>query len=238
MSAGTNTLTADDLAALAAFDTPTVCNALERLDPATQSRGYITATFVCGFPTQKPIVGYARTATIRAATPPAIAVDNVRRLQNDYYRYVDAGPRPSIAVIEDLDGAAAGTGAFWGEVQSAIHVGLGAVGLITNGSVRDIDQWAPGFQFLAGRIGPSHAYAKPVAFGGTVNVLGMTVQDGDLIHADRHGAVVVPTHLARGVADAAAIVAEREAKILAIARGPGCTAERLIEVFAKLDQIH
>jgi len=231
-------LAAADLAALAAFDTPTVCNALERLDPATQASGYITGSFVCGFPAMKPVVGYARTATIRAARPSALSAADQRALQNDYYRYIDAGPKPSIVVIEDLDGDAAGSGAFWGEVQSAIHVGLGTLGLITNGSVRDLDQWAPGFQFLAGRIGPSHAYAKPVAFGGAVNVLGMRVKDGDLLHADRHGAVVVPVALAKGVADAARIVAEREAQILAVARGPGCTAERLIEVFRNLDQIH
>jgi regulator of RNase E activity RraA len=231
-------VTAADLAALAALDTPTVCNALERLDPATQAQGYITGSFVCGFPAMKPVMGYARTATIRAAKPSGLSAVDQRTLQNGYYRYVDVGPKPSIVVIEDLDGDAAGSGAFWGEVQSAIHVGLGAVGLITNGSVRDIDQWAPGFQFLAGRIGPSHAYAKPVAFGGAVNVFGMTVRDGDLLHADRHGAVVVPVALAKGVADAARIVAEREAKILAVARGPGCTAERLVEVFRNLDQIH
>ena len=231
-------LSAADLAALAAFDTPTVCNALERLDPATQASGYITGSFVCGFPALKPVVGYARTATIRAARPSGLSAVDQRNVQNDYYRHIDAGPRPSLVVIEDLDGDAAGAGAFWGEVQSAIHVGLGCVGLITNGSVRDLDQWAPGFQFLAGRIGPSHAYAKPVAFGGPVNVFGMAVKDGDLLHADRHGAVVVPVALAKGVADAARIVAEREAKILAVARGPGCTAERLIEVFHNLDQIH
>jgi len=231
-------LAAADLAALAAFDTPTVCNALERLDPATQSSGFITGSFVCGFPKMKPVVGYARTATIRAAQPSALSAAEQRALQNDYYRYVDAGPKPAIVVIEDLDGESAGSGAFWGEVQSAIHVGLGGIGLITNGSVRDLDQWTPGFQFLAGRIGPSHAYAKPVSFGKAVTVLGMTVKDGDLLHADQHGAVVVPAALAKGVVDAARIVAEREAKILVVARGPGCTAERLIEVFRNLDQIH
>jgi len=231
-------LTAADLAALAAFDTPTVCNALERLDPTTQARGYITGTFVCGFPHMKPVVGYARTATLRAARPTGVSAADQRRMRNDYYRHVDAGPRPSLVVIEDLDGADAGSGAFWGEVQSAIHVGLGCVGLITNGSVRDLDQWAPGFQFLAGRIGPSHAYAKPVAFGGEVTVFGMTVRDGDLVHADRHGAVIVPPALAARVPEAAREVAAREAKILAVARAPGCTAAQLIDVFAALDQIH
>jgi len=231
-------LTTDDLAKLASFDTPTICNALERLDPSTQAAGYTCAPFVCGFPNRSPIVGYARTATIRSVRPSGLSAAAQRQLQNDYYRHVDAGRRPSVVVIEDLDGDDAGRGAFWGEVQSAIHVGLGALGVITNGSVRDIDQWAPGFQFLAGRLAASHAFAKPVGFGDAVTVFGMTVRDGDLVHADRHGAVVVPIAHARSIARAAREVAEREARILAVARAPGCTAERLIAVFAELDAIH
>ena len=235
---GSDPLTASDLAALASFDTPTICNALERLDPSTQARGYTCAPLICGFPEQSPIVGYARTATIRSVRPSGLSAAAQRQLQNDYYRYVDAGRKPSIVVIEDLDGDEAGRGAFWGEVQSTIHVGLGALGVITNGSVRDIDQWAPGFQFLAGRIAASHAFAKPVAFGHDVTVFGMIVQDGDVIHADRHGAVIVPIAHARSIARAANDVAAREARILAVARAPGCTAERLIAVFAELDAIH
>ena len=66
----------------------------------------------------------------------------------------------------------------------------------------------------------------------------MTVRDGDLIHADRHGAVIVPLAHARSIARAAQDVASREARILAVARAPDCTAERLIAVFAELDAIH
>ena len=148
-------LSREALAALAAFDTPTICNALELVVPATQGSGYTQRPLVCGFPDQAPIVGYARTATHRAPgrRRPRRAAE-LRALRAAYYRYVEAGPRPSIVVIEDLDGADAGYGAFWGEVQSAIHRGLGAVGLVTNGSVRDLAQWAPGFQFLAGRSRP------------------------------------------------------------------------------------
>lgn len=233
-----SSISQDDLDALAAFDTPTICNALERLDPKLQGSGYITEAFVCGFPAQKPVVGYARTACIRSAHPLGTSAAEQRAAQNDYYRYVDAGPRPSIVVIQDLDGAQAGYGAFWGEVQSAIHVGLGARGLVTNGSVRDLDQWAPDFQFLAGRVAPSHAYAKPVAFATEVMVLGMRVRPGDLVHADRHGAVVVPHALARAVPGAARAIAEREARILAVARAPGCTADKLRDVFRDLDRIH
>lgn len=231
-------LAATDLNALAAFDTPTICNALERVAPRTQGAGYTNRPFVCGFPHAKPFVGYARTACIRTAAPHALSAAEQRALQFDYYRYVDAGPKPSVIVIEDLDGDIAGYGAFWGEVQSAIHVGLGASGLITNGSVRDLDQWAPGFPFLAGSIAASHAFAKPVSIGGDVAVFGLRVHSGDLIHADRHGAVVVPVELARLLPAAAREVAAREARILAVARAPRCDAEALIAVLEGLDASH
>jgi regulator of RNase E activity RraA len=229
---------AEALAALTAFDTPTVCNALEVLLPATRGQGYTARPAHCGFPTLPPMVGFARTARIRARREPTEPAERLRALRHDYYRYIDAGRKPSVVIIEDLDGPDAGYGAFWGEVQSAIHRGLGALGLVTNGSVRDIDQWAPGFQFLAGSIGPSHAYAHVVEFGGEVEVLGMRVRSGDIVHADRHGAVVVPPGAVAGLPAAAREVAQREARILEVARAPDSSAERLIDVFSRLDAIH
>ena len=227
-----------ELDVLAAFDTPTICNALELLLPESRAHGYTTQPLVCGFPAMKPVVGYARTATIRSKQPPALPAARVRALRHDYYRYIDAGPKPSLVLIHDLDGTDAGYGAFWGEVQSAIHKGLGARGIITDGSVRDVDQWAADFQFLAGRIAPSHAYANVVAFGGEIEVLGMRVRSGDVVHADRHGAVVIPAATVRELPLAVKQIADREAQILDVARAPACTAEKLIEVFARLDAIH
>ncbi|HTS22202.1 MAG TPA: RraA family protein [Casimicrobiaceae bacterium] len=230
--------TSAELSALAEFDTPTICNALELLIPESRARGYTTRPAVCGFPALKPVVGFARTARIRARNAPALGAAEVRELRHAYYRYIDAGPKPSVVLIQDLDGADAGYGAFWGEVQSAIHRGLGSLGVVTNGSVRDIDQWAAGFQLLAGAIGPSHAYANLVDFGSEVEVLGMPVRSGDIVHADRHGAVVVPVQAIRDLPEAAGRVARREAEILAVARAPDCTAEKLIAVFKAQDAIH
>lgn len=230
--------TSAELDALAAFDTPTVCNALELIVADARVQGFTHRPAICGFPALKPIVGYARTARIRAKSAPALDAEAVRELRHEYYRYIDAGPKPSLVLIQDLDGADAGYGAFWGEVQSSIHKGLGALGVITNGSVRDIDQWAPGFQFLAASIGPSHAYANLVDFGGDVEVLGMRVRTGDIVHADRHGAVVVPAEAIAKVPAAAEKVARREAAILAVARAPACTADKLIAVFKEQDAIH
>lgn len=230
-------VTLAEIDALIAFDTPTICNALEMLAPETRARGYTTQPFVCGFPHMKPVVGYARTATIRSARASGLSATEQSGIRDDYYRSIDAGPKPALVVIQDLD-TDAGTGAFWGEVQSAIHVGLGARGLLTNGSVRDLDQWAPGFQFLAARISASHAYAHPTSVGGEVEVLGLRVREGDLVHADRHGAVIVPLEWVRALPDAAREVAAREARILAVARGTDCTADKLIGVFRDLDAIH
>jgi regulator of RNase E activity RraA len=142
----------------------------------------------------------------------------------DYLDYVAAEPQPGIAVIQDLDDIV-GFGAFWGEVQTNIHKALGCLGTITNGSVRDIPQVAPGFQMLAGSISPSHAFVHVVEFGGNVNIHGMAVRSGDLIHADRHGAVVVPLNTIDGMKEAAPKLAAKEAQIIAAAKsGKGVEA--------------
>ena len=226
------------LEALARYDTPTICNALEIVAPERRLIGYTTKPLVCPFPSLPPIVGYARTTTIRsvAASGLAAAEQQARRLA--YYEYVGTGHGPRINVIQDIDGVDAGFGAFWGEVQSAVHKALGCLGVITDGSIRDIDQWAPGFQALAGSIGPSHAFVHAESFGGEVRVAGMTVRSGDLIHADRHGAVVIPLDVAAKLPDAAALCGRRETPILEIARSPDFTLEKLREALARSAEIH
>jgi len=230
-------LTEAELAALAALDTPTVCNALERLVPERRGYGYTTKPFVCACPEAKPMVGYAVTATIRAQHPPQEDAATLRERRLAWYRLVDEAPRPSVVVIQDLD-QPAGYGAFWGEVHTAVHKGLGALGVVTDGSIRDLDQCATDFQMLAGCVAPSHAWVRVEAMDLTVTVHGMTVHPGDLIHADRHGAVVIPHAVARQVTEAAAAVARREAVILEAARQPGFNAEALARAMGAADEVH
>jgi regulator of RNase E activity RraA len=123
-------------------------------------------------------------------------------------------------VIEDLDDEV-GYGAFWGEVQSNIHKALGCLGVITNGSIRDIPMIAPGFQMLAGSLSPSHAYTHVEDFGTPVTVHGMKVNSGDLIHADQHGAVVVPLEIIPKMKAALDELNAREAKIIKAAKEVG-----------------
>lgn len=232
------TLTAADLKKLAAYDTPTICNALEIVAPERRAFGFNRKPLVCPFPKLKPIVGYARTATIRSREPSASSKADQRALRGEYYQMIAADPAPSIAVLQDLDGPDAGFGAFWGEVQSTIHKGLGCLGVVTDGSIRDIDMWAPGFQALAGSIMPSHAHVHLVSIAVEVSIAGMVVRPDDLIHADYHGAVVIPENVAKQVAGACELLTRKEAVILKAARSKGFNATKLMKAIAESDEIH
>ena len=234
----TATLTQKDLDAIAAFDTPTICNALEVVAPERRAHGFNRRPLVCPFPAMKPVVGYARTATIRSREPAARNKSDNRAIRLAYYEHIAKAPLPSLAVLQDLDGPDAGLGAFWGEVQTNIHKGLGCVGTITDGAVRDIDQMAPGFFVLAGSIMPSHVWVDLVDFGGTVSIVGMIVSDNDLIHADRHGAVVVPHDIVKRIPEAAEAIARREKVLLDAAKKPGFSIAALKEAFSRADEIH
>jgi regulator of RNase E activity RraA len=226
------------LAKLKSYDTPTICNALELVDPARRLTGFTVKALVCPFPALPPIVGYAKTATTRSTHAHELDAGKAREQRIAYYEYVASQPAPGIMVIQDLDGPETGFGAFWGEVMSAVHQGLGCVGVVTDGSIRDIDQWAPGFQALAGAIVPSHAHVHLADFGREVRVAGMLVRSGDIVHADRHGAVTIPAALAERIPAACDLMARKEAVILEMARAPGFNVDKLREALKKQDEIH
>ena len=224
--------------ALRKLDTPTVCNALELLVPERRGYGYTVDPLVCARPELPPIVGYARTATIRAAHPNHQKGTEARALSDAYYAYIDAAPKPSIVVIQDLDAGLRGYGSYWGEVNSHIHRGLGCLGVITDGSIRDLPDIADNFQLLADRVGPSHAFVHVVDFNRPVTVAGMRVSHGELIHADQHGAVVIPESVADKVADAAAQIAAREQVIIEASKEPGFDIERLRRAWGDAAEVH
>jgi regulator of RNase E activity RraA len=231
-------ITPEILQRLGEIDTPTVCNALEVLCPERRGYGYTVEPLVCGKPDLPPMVGFARTATIRAMHPSDIKGREARALSDAYYTYIAEGPQPCIVVLQDLDGSHRGYGSFWGEVNSTIHKGLGALGVITDGSVRDLPDFADGFQFLANRVGPSHAYVHVVDFSTRVTVAGMRVVEGDLIHADQHGAVIIPLIYAAEVNATADLIARRERVIIDAARQPGFNMDALRKAQGSAAEIH
>jgi regulator of RNase E activity RraA len=218
------------LAELRSFDTPTLCNALEQVLPSRQGHGFTRAPLHCVHPELAPMVGFARTARIRASRPSERDSAAEREVTLAYYRHVAEPPHPTITVIEDVDREP--VGAWWGEVHTHLHRGLGSLGVVTDGTVRDLDQVAHGFQVLARGVGPSHAYVHLVDVGSPVTVAGMAVSPGDLVHADRHGALVIPVDVAHRLPEAARRVMKAESVLIEASKQPDFEIAKLEELMA------
>jgi len=229
--------TGDDITRLAQWDTPTICNALEEIVPERRGHGFTTEPLVPLDPDLPPICGYARTATIRATEPPNETAEETAAKRAAYYDYVGGPPGPTVVVIQDLD-PRPGIGAFWGEVQTNIHKGLGTLGAVTNGSFRDLKDSARGFNLLGGKVGPSHAYVHVVDIGCQVTVYGLTVATDDIVHADHHGAVMVPKSAVTAIPAVVERIQGREAVILEAAKAPGFDAEKLKAAMGMAKDIH
>ncbi|MFN2307688.1 MAG: RraA family protein [Paracoccaceae bacterium] len=184
------TLDPDLLSLLQAVDTPTVCNAIE---VAQGKRGFdaFTRGTMLASDTSRAVVGFAVTAKIAAIEPPTEDPAVIRTRRMAYYRSMAEAPQPSVAVVEDVDFPHA-IGAYWGEVNTTIHKGFGLSGALTNGVMRDLGDMAPDFPVIAGSVGPSHGFVHVREVGTDVTIFGLRVAAGDLVHADRHGALVIP----------------------------------------------
>ena len=204
---------------LQSVDTPTVCNAIE---VAQGKRGFndFTRGTMLASDTKGVIVGYAVTAQIAAIEPPTEAVSVIRERRMSYYKAMSENVKPSIAVVEDLDYPNC-IGAFWGEVNTTIHKGFGMSGALTNGVMRDLGDMAEGFPVVAGSIGPSHGFVHVRSVNQPINIFGMNINSGDLVHADRHGAVVVPTDVIDNLETSILKMQQTERLILDPARKKG-----------------
>ena len=208
------------LALLCRVDTPTVCNAIEVVEGKRGFDRFTRGTVLCSDPAAGSIVGYARTAKIAALAPPSEESDVIRARRMDYYRHMSEGPRPAVAVIEDVDGVDA-IGAFWGEINTTVHKGLGLSGALTNGVMRDLGDLPDGFPVIAGSVGPSHGFVHVKEIGTPVTAFGLAVVEGELIHADRHGAVVIPEDYIPDLSEALHKLLDTEKLVLEPAREPG-----------------
>lgn len=209
----------DLLELLSRVDTPTVCNAIEVVQGRRGFAGFTRGTMVCTEP-GRAVVGFAATAQIAALAPPTEPPEAIRARRMAYYRAMHDAPKPSVAVIEDLDYPHC-IGAYWGEINATVHKGFGMAGALTNGVVRDLGDLPQGFPVIAGSIGPSHGFVHVRSIGDPVRVMGLTVRQGDLIHADRHGALVVPPDVIPALAAAIRRLQETERLVLDPARAPG-----------------
>ena len=222
-------LSQQELDALRALSTPTVSNAVELFNLRPRNHGFMSAEIRCLFPDLGALVGHAMTARFAANQPgtqPASRYEFWKRLLEI--------PEPRVVVLEDLDHPP-GVGAYFGEVQTNIHRRLGCIGVVTNGHVRDLDEvHALGFHYFAGGVCVSHAYVHMVDFGLPVKLGGLWVKPGDLIHADQHGVVTIPTDIAPKIAEAVAKVEADERQIIGVCQSKDFTADKLKALYQKI----
>lgn len=208
------------LTLLRAVDTPTVCNAIEVAEGKRGFNAFTRGTVLSSDPEGGAIVGYASTAKIAALVPSEDPPEVIKERRMNYYRHMATGPRPGIAVIEDIDVPNA-IGAYWGEINTEVHKGFGLAGALTNGVMRDLGDMPDGFPVIAGSIGPSHGFVHVKEIGTPVTVFGLEIANGDLVHADRHGALVIPSEVIPNLEAAILKMQETEQIVLSAARQPG-----------------
>jgi len=206
------------------ISSPTIANAIETFDVRPRSAGFVSSDIACRFPRLGAMVGYTVPALIRAEPAP---LPGHRAAEFAWWDHLAQSPGPRVVVMHDLD-EPRGQGAYWGEVQANIHKALGCVGVVTDGTVRDLPEAeALGFHFFSAHVSVSHAYVHMVDFGLPVKVGGLWVKPGDLLHGDQHGVVVIPPEIAARIPEAAAKLEARERTMIAVCQKPGVTLEEI-----------
>jgi regulator of RNase E activity RraA len=224
-------LAAHHVDALRAITSPTIANAIETFNVRPREAGNLSSAIRALFPELGPIVGFAVTATIRAERA---AGAGTRASTYAWWDYIQTIPAPRVVVVHDLD-EPRGQGAQWGEVQANIHKALGCVGVVTDGSVRDLDEVRElGFQFCAAHVSVSHANIHIVEFGVPVKVGGVWIEPGNLIHGDQHGVVTVPAEIAASIPDAVRAIEIEEGQIIQACRAADFSVDRLKAVYRKV----
>jgi len=198
-----------ELLELKRWNTPTIYNGWEQITRSDSTRDGFNLEPVTDFmPQMGPMVGFAITVVIEPGNPEH--PKNNPDAWQQYRDYVASIPDPKIVVVQDLDKPHL-YGAFWGEVNSNIHKALGCVGTITDGGIRDLDEMNnAGFKGLARRLCVGHAKSCPVRWNCEVEVFGRKIKPGQLIHADKHGFLVIPDEDQAGLLEASRFMDSNE----------------------------
>jgi len=219
----TDYLSKMELEEISHWSTCSISNGIELFNIRPRNEGFVLPEIKCMFPELGRMIGYAVTAVISADSPEG------RRVQPaEWWNELMKIPEPRIVVIHDLDRPVVGS--FWGEVNASIHKAIGCIGVVTDGSVRDLDEvrkvW---FHCFSSCVSVSHAYVHLVDVGLTVKVGGLTVKPGDLVFGDQHGIISIPHEIAKDVCRAAQLVEDWERKVIDYCRTKPFSIEGLKE---------
>jgi 4-hydroxy-4-methyl-2-oxoglutarate aldolase len=210
--------------ALSAWDTPALSNALDalRLRPANVGRSDGSIQLIAG---SGPMVGVAVTARMVAREPGDDGIP-VSRL----HKAVAGAGGPVVVVLEDCDDPA-GAGAFLGEVNGSLLAALGVHGVVTNGRVRDVNELRGlGYAVYAAGLCVARSYMRLVDVGTEVSVAGLTVQPGDLLHADEHGVLQIPADAVPDIVEKAEAIRQEEGNVVEWSHSADFSVEKLLQL--------
>ena len=219
-------LTQEQIEALRAIDTPTICNAIEAFNVRDRTEGFWGSSIRSLTPSLGMMCGYAITAEVDASTPGVTGDPAIWR------QWVDAmanGPKPGVLIFKDV-GPDPLRSAHCGEIMATLSMRLGVTGLVTDGGVRDIlEVERLGFQYFAGGLVPAHGTTRFIRVNVPVTVGGITIHPGDLIHGDPNGVTTIPEEIAASVVAAAMKVREKEAGLLDFMKSASFNIDELMK---------
>jgi len=227
-------LSYEELLQLKRWNTPTIYNGWEQITKHDRTKGCMNLEETRDFmPQMGPMIGYAVTVVIEPGNP-----DHTRNRPDAWKAYQEhvAGVHgPKIVVVQDLDKPNV-VGSFWGEVNANVHKALGCVGTITDGAIRDIDEMCnAGFKAIARRMCVGHAYSVPVQWGGEVEAFGCRISEGDLIHADKHGFLIIPEEDQKSLYEAVCFMDANECRTM-IAAARNTTGKPAAQILSELNE--
>lgn len=208
------------------LDTCVVSNAIERFKVRLRNEGQVSGIAAhCIFPHLSPVLGFAVTGRMKSTMEPTTGQTYYENL--NWWHYMESLPRPRIMVVQDTD-EHPGAGALFGEIHSVICQALDCVAYVTNGSVRDLaGVEANAFQLFAGSVAVSHKYAHISEYGKPVEIGGLTISPGDLLHGDRHGVHSIPLSIAAEIPDVVDELLREEDELKLLCRSPQFSLQRL-----------
>jgi regulator of RNase E activity RraA len=231
LNANNAPLSAGQLESLRRLDSCTLANAIESFQVRLQNEGFVDDSVRCLFPHLKPMVGHAATVKVRGSAPPT--ADSRYPDRTDWWDYILSLPAPRVVVVQDV-ATKIGLGSLLGAVHVNILRALGCAGAVTNGAVRDLPAAEKlGFQLFAGSVSVSHAYVHIVEFGTPVEIGGLEIQSGDLLHGDMHGVQTIPADIVEKIPAAAAEIIAREQELIALCQSKDFSVEKLRAAIAK-----
>lgn len=224
-------LTDEQLEALRQLSTCLVANAIETFHARLRNEGFAASSVHCLFPLLPPMVGYAATIKVRGSAPPVAGAIYPDR--SDWWDFILSLPTPRVVVAQDC-ATRPGVGSLLGAVHVNILRALGCIGAVTNGAVRDIPAAeALRFPLFAGNVSVSHAYAHIVEIGGPVEIGGLKIQSGDLLHGDVHGVQSIPLDIAAQIPERAMQIANDEEMLVSLCQSPDFSLEKLQAAVAR-----